>query len=254
MKRLTFSMCMPNKQTPKTNFYILGQNIALTSIPEVVDLLLKREMNEVYNFDGECEAQIGKIFVPETYLPKIPRILDADKAIDLLNQISDDHTKAIFFGDIKHTKSNGFEKHVYDVLKSFYESKTEDAVIVIQGIDIFGIDEKIRHEFDFLVINYSLQYILHFEVKKWLGDIKGKNINVGTKVVEQLQKGKRLIEDWFSADLRGNWKLISAVYCNNMDRKYRHSLSNAVSWARKKYDSMLERSPQISKFLSISSL
>ena len=35
-----------------------------------------------------------------------------------------------------------------------------------------------------------------------------------------MQKGKALIEDWFSADLKGNWKFVSAVYCNNMESKY----------------------------------
>ena len=47
------------------------------------------------------------------------------------------------------------------------------------------------------------------------GEIRGKNKSTSTKTKEQLQKGKALIEDWFSAYLRGNWKFVSAVYCNS---------------------------------------
>ena len=207
------------RDTPVTNFYVLGQNVALQSIPEIADLLLKRDVNEVFNFDGK---NVGPIFIPESYIPKKPRILDSEKARDAMNKIPSNETrkKSLFSGDMKHTESDQIERHVYDVLKSFYTKEKGETVLVIQGIDIFGIKEKSRLELDFLVINYSRQYILNIEVKKWLGEIRGKNKSTSTKTKEQLQKGKALIEDWFSADLRGNWKFVSAVYCNNMEPKY----------------------------------
>ena len=69
--------------------------------------------------------------------------------------------------------------------------------------DINGEKGQNEPEADFLVINYTHQYILNVEVKKWTGEIKEKHKNTGTKTKDQLERIKYLIENWFSADLQG---------------------------------------------------
>ena len=44
------------------------------------------------------------------------------------------------------------------------------------------------YEFDFVIVNYTHQYIMNIEVKKWLGKIQNKDIDIGKEVREQLEK------------------------------------------------------------------
>ena len=76
-------------------------------------------------------------------------------------------------------------------------------------LDMNGTKGKNIHEFDFIIVNYTHQYIMNIEVKKWLGKIQNKDIDIGKEVREQLEKRKKLMEDWFSADLKGIDKYFS---------------------------------------------
>ena len=58
--------------------------MASESVSEIADLLLNRDVNEVYNFDGKNEESIGTIFIPEGYLPKRPRVVNQDIAQEAL--------------------------------------------------------------------------------------------------------------------------------------------------------------------------
>ena len=62
-------------------------------------------------------------------------------------------------------------------------------------------------EIDFLLINWTHQYILNIEVKKWLGVVKGKPGDTDkcsiSKAKNQINTIKTMIEDWFGADLKG---------------------------------------------------
>ena len=63
-------------------------------------------------------------------------------------------------------------------------------------------------EIDFLLINWTHQYILNIEVKKWLGVVKGKPGDIDkcsiSKAKNQINTIKTMIEDWFGADLKGS--------------------------------------------------
>ena len=80
-------------------------------------------------------------------------------------------------------------------------------------------------EIDFMVVNYTHQYILNIEAKKWLGIVIGKpgdtNKNSILKVKNQLAEIKAIMKDWFGADLKGNWCYISALYCQEMEKTLR---------------------------------
>ena len=70
-------------------------------------------------------------------------------------------------------------------------------------LDMKGTKGKNIHEFDFIIVNYTHQYIMNLEVKKWLGKIQNKDTDIGKIVKKQLEQRKKLMEDWFSADLKG---------------------------------------------------
>ena len=76
-------------------------------------------------------------------------------------------------------------------------------------------------EIDFLLINWTHQYILNIEVKKWLGVVKGKSGDIDkcsiSKAKNQINTIKTMIEDWFGADLKGDWQYVSALYCQEME-------------------------------------
>ena len=80
-------------------------------------------------------------------------------------------------------------------------------------------------EIDFIVVNYTHQYILNIEAKKWLGIVKGKPGNTDKnsilKIKNQLTEIKAIMKDWFGADLKGNWHYISALYCQEMEKNLR---------------------------------
>ena len=78
-------------------------------------------------------------------------------------------------------------------------------------------------EIDFLVINYTNQYILNIEVKKWIGIIKkgkpeDKDKSAVLKVKKQLEVIRDMLEDWFGTELKGSWKYVSALFCHEMEQ------------------------------------
>merc|ERR1711963_1299975 len=151
--------------------------------------------------------------VPEGWLPKRPNVVDPDIAQDdgrLKN-------KQIKKGHGNNAKSDIVEKAAYYCLRNYFEGG-EDVVLVIHGIEMHNIGEDKGHdkqEIDFLVVNYTKQYILNLEAKTALtydsvhngiwtiiqeGKDKGKE-KYTKPAKEQLHKIRGLIQNWFKADL-----------------------------------------------------
>ena len=118
------------------NFYVLGQNVASESVSEIADLLLNRDVNEVYNFDGKNEESIGTIFIPEGYLPKRPRVVNPDISQEIQSQFPSDKKLS---GEVKQTVSDLIEKEVYKVLESFFKGRKSEAILVVQGIQSYQV-------------------------------------------------------------------------------------------------------------------
>ena len=199
-------------------YYILGQNIGTSSILELVELLLQRDYPEIAIFDGSKDGSVGPIFVPEGYLPKKPKVVDPHIAQEIKNQYPDDKKLQ---GDVKQAEGDLLERQVYEALESHFKPRKNEDVLIVQGLEMVklgGERGKNVHEIDFLVINFTYQYILNIEVKKWLGQIEGKPENIIDKARDQLENNRYLIEDWFGADLKGNWRYASALYCTDMEQ------------------------------------
>ena len=206
------------KKVNVQEYYILGQNIGTSSILELVELLLQRDYPEIAIFDGSKDGAVGPIFVPEGYLPKKPKVVDPDIAQDIKSQFPADKKLQ---GDVKQTEGDLLERQVYDALQTHFKSRKKEDVLIVQGLEMVKLGgERGRnvHEIDFLVIDFTYQYILNIEVKKWLGQIEGKPENIIDKARDQLENNRNLIEDWFAADLKGNWRYVSALYCTGMEQ------------------------------------
>ena len=131
----------------------------------------------------------------------------------------DFNTLHYFQSDINHTKADLVEKQVRDVVTGYYKELDGVAVLIIQGLEMLMLDApkgKNIQEVDFLIINYSKQYILNIEAKTSLTEtMTGKRSNRMTvieKAKRQSQKIKQILEDLYP-HLKGPWKYCSMFYC-----------------------------------------
>ena len=191
--------------------------MATSSIHKCVDLLLERDYPEIVIFDGSRDNAVGPIFIPEGYLPKKPKVVDLEMADDIMEQFPNDKK---LIGDIRQTKGDMLERQVYNALKKHFSTRLNEDVLVIQGLELVklgGVSGGDKQEVDFLIVNFTHQYILNIEVKKWHGQIQGKSENIIDKAKDQQESIKAIIEDWFGADLKGNWRYVSALFCQDME-------------------------------------
>ena len=106
-----------------------------------------------------------------------------------------------------------FSRDVYDILRKYFGQKN-DTALIIQGIELLRFDGETganTQELDFLIINYTHQYIMNIEVKKRLVGY------ILLKAKKQLETIQSILENWFSADLNGKWRYVSALYCQDLD-------------------------------------
>ena len=82
---------------PIRDIFVAGQDIATESIKEFTKYLLKRDYLNVATFDGSNDADVGVIVIPETHIPKKPRIVEP-KIEDLIieNHPGDNVLKVAF--------------------------------------------------------------------------------------------------------------------------------------------------------------
>ena len=101
------------------NYQILGQNVENSSIFEMAEKLLDRDIPEIANFKDNINS--SPIFIPENFIPKKPKL---KKIEDISNQ------KKKIPGEI----GDFIEKEVYETLKSYFKSRKEENVLMVQGM------------------------------------------------------------------------------------------------------------------------
>ena len=55
------------------DFYAMGQNLTLKSVPDVIDALVYRDYSELANYNGK--KRLGAIMVPDSYNPARPNMV-----------------------------------------------------------------------------------------------------------------------------------------------------------------------------------
>ena len=66
-----------NRVEQINDFYAMGQNLKLNSVPEVVDTLTIRDYPDLYKYNGK--KRLGAIIVPDSYNPAKPTMVHVDK-------------------------------------------------------------------------------------------------------------------------------------------------------------------------------
>ena len=74
-------------------------------------------------------------------------------------------------GQIRRNEGDMPEKISYDILQNYYNN-IQDDVLVIHGSQLPHVlrDKSLGlKEIDFIVVNFTKQYVMNLEVKTWLG-------------------------------------------------------------------------------------
>ena len=66
------------------NYEILGRNVAALSIFELFNLLLQKGCLEIANLN--TESRLGLIFLPQNFIPKIPKSENRENQVEIPNQ------------------------------------------------------------------------------------------------------------------------------------------------------------------------
>ena len=87
---------LQNEQPPR-DLFVVGQDVATDSVKDLTDFLLKRDYKEVYDFDGGDDGDVGIITVPETYIPKKPRVVEPEIADEVIENNPEDTKLEVSF-------------------------------------------------------------------------------------------------------------------------------------------------------------
>ena len=202
--------------------YYLGNNVEFASFRKAAEFLFNRDYKDK-----------KQIFVPEVFLTKAPEMIfyEKEQVEELLKSMCDDNLSASekkekekLKNRLKTIAGEVIEKKVYEALKGYYEWH-DDQVLVLHGYEIADLEELAKHkdirhwEKDFLILNKTYGYVMNIEAKSSL------NVASLNSAKEQLENTKKILEEWFGADLKEGWKFISAIYCERDDK---------TNWYKKK--------------------
>ena len=206
------------KNKIKTNLYsyYLGNNVEFASFKKAATFLFNRDYKDK-----------KQIFVPEVFLTKIPKMIlhekeQVEKKLEAMNddELSEEEKKEKekLKERLKTIEGEVIEKKVYHALKDYFKSHSDQEVLVIHGYEFAELDKlanrnDVKHwEKDFLIVNKTYGYIMNIEAKSSL------NVASLNSAKKQLENTRKMLEEWFGADLKEGWKIISAIYCERDDK------------------------------------
>ena len=209
--------------------YHLRQNTTHDSVPDLLTSLILRDYPYVETFDG---TKTLKIFIPEVFLIKHPKIISESGYLRLKSALEVDDSKKLkeFAGKYRELKGHIIEKLCYDDIKKYFNKRNE-SVLVIHGLCMLRPDSKkgqTGSEKGFIIVNYTYSYIMTIEVKLNLTTDKGKNASVSPveKSANQLKEAFEILEEIFGEDIKVSWWFIPMIYCSSMDKAVRDVLKN----------------------------
>ena len=193
----------------KKDYFVLGQSFATQDVNEAIYKRLKRDYPEI------PDENFGAIFVPESYIPKAPQVIDPE--LECESKDKD------VIGNWRKIKGDLIERKCYDALKNVFENRGENALIISQLEINLSENSKNKLEIDFLVVNLTKKYLWNIECKRWLGDVKELGPNGKPKpksfkkAIDQIQKNKENLEKWFGGDLKTPWKFLGSAFCDKFE-------------------------------------
>ena len=167
-----------------------GIIIPFKDYKEAAAALMERNMPEVLT-----GHQTKAVFVPETHLPKMPRVTDLEQFEERKKRFTDG--ALAFLGmkpgreDVTNTIGDVTENELTEALKKFYDQNSGKKVVVLQGCVLRtlrkgkgGIQEN-----DVVIVDYERKVVICIESKASL------NRTTGHKAVRQMLELKLLLEE-----------------------------------------------------------
>ena len=186
--------------------------IPFQDFKEAAKALMERNMPDVLH-----NRQTEAVFVPETHVPTMPRVVDEQRYQATKGQL--DAPMLQFLGmkqgteDSQVARGDLAEKELSEELKKFYKNKK---VVVFWGptLRLPGKGKGSNQEFDFVIVDHQLKAIIGIESKATL------NLKTGQSAAGQTQKLKDLLEQYFGPELASNdWCFTAMVYYKNFELK-----------------------------------
>ena len=166
-----------------------GKTIPFEDYQEAAHVLMERNMTEVLN-DSQTKATI----LPETHVPKMPRIVDEKAYEEKKRKLADEVLENVGLRkgreDITNAAGDFLEKEFSDALKKYYK---KEKVVILQGPTLRKGKGKVQ-ENDFVIVDYERKVIICIESKTTL------NGTTGQKAVKQTLELKKLLEEYFASE------------------------------------------------------
>ena len=199
-----------------------GKTIAYQNYQEAAKALMERNMPEVLH-----DRQTKVVFMPESHLPKMPRMVDINRFEARKKMIRENVSSPPEFlkkmikagpGNMNVVKGDMAEQDLLEELHKFYGTAADKEVVVYQGpeLRIPGIDQanddKWYRESDVVIVNKKTKTVYNIESKTILND------RTGGKAVEQTEALKKILEEFFP-EVAKNWRFVGMVYCNAINQR-----------------------------------
>ena len=183
----------------------LGHGKLFKDYKEAAKALMERNMPEV--LDG---TQTEAIFLPETHLPRMPRILDVEAYRQQKKNFTAEQLEFLEIPegneDIDNCAGERVEQEFSVELRKFYSRAAGTKVVILQGPTLRKRKGG-NQEFDFVIIDLERKAIICIESKATL---IGKAVR---KAVEQTKALKNLLEKYFGSELAsGEWAFVGMIY------------------------------------------
>merc|ERR1719312_1500176 len=193
--------------------FIMGGGQCLENYEDAEDALIKRNFPDISQND-----QTRAHFLPETFLPKVPRaVYPTEEYEEKKKNLSEQLKK--FLGIKRGTEESQnlvgdlTEKELSDTLKKFFATSPDKEVTVFQGA-VFktpGANKGGNQEHDFIIIIKKLKLIICIESKN---SLNGKSAVDGAK---QLENMKELLVDYFGP--MTGWSYVAWMHFKNNKSK-----------------------------------
>merc|ERR1719336_2508978 len=192
----------------------MGNNniIPFQDFQEAAKVLMERNMPDILH-----NTQTEAVFMPETHLPNMPRVVDEQRYEARKDNLPDRTLQ--FLGTKKGTEDlqvatgDLAEKELSDELHKFYKNKV---LVVFSGpkLRLPGKGKGGRQEFDFVIIDLKLKTVIGIESKATL------NAKTGQSAAAQTQRLKELLEQYFAPELSSSdWCFVAMVHYNKFALK-----------------------------------
>ena len=244
------------RELPSNLNYLMGNDVKkpISDIHGTVQCLAHRNYPEVFAQDGSKSGTI-QICIPEYYLMgknsvqfvetvkksvKVPKnlfskegelsnlgeLIERRENIDEDTILEQNPEKCIqqdkgLTGMHRELAGDIIEREFFMKLKTILtDAKEEFALFHSYKLFKFDLNDRGNKlvEKDFIIVNYTHQYICGVEVKRTL---KGPSLSSNGKQwkgnivtsASQLKGAKDSLESWFSSELSNHWNFFSMVYC-----------------------------------------